>query len=146
MEAHLPILLGMVAFAHPSMNSLAYFWAYLCMFHPMTMDVRVRFRWGMFYLLILLLLELVWFIFKVRQLRYFVDGVSFSSVDEYHKNVKKLLMLGYSFTYDKDVLNKEKRPDMTGPFTMTDMITFDSFDAEIVALVGNLFMMCFCFY
>lgn len=146
MEAHLTILLGMVAFAHPSMNSLAYFWAYLCLFHPLTMDVRVRFRWSIFYLLILLVLELVWFIFKVRQLRYFVDGVSFTDVDEYHKNVNKLLMLGYSFTYDKNVLNKEKRPSMTGPFSMTDMLTFKSFDSEIIALVGNIFLLLFCFY
>lgn len=55
-------------------------------------------------------------------------------------------MLGYSFTYDKDVLNKEKRPSMTGPFSMTDMLTFKSFDSEIIALVGNIFLLLFCLY
>lgn len=144
------ILIAIMALRHPSMNALAYFWIYLIMFHPMTMHVMKRFKWGMIYLIILFAIEFVWFIFKIVQVKHFKDApLPAAESEKYWKLVKKLLMLGYKFKFDKDIYKIHDK-NMTFPnkekWEISDLDKFASFDIEIVAFVGNIVLFCFCYY
>ena len=73
MEANLVIGVAILALWHPSFNGICHFWMYMIMLHPMTMHVRQRYRWGMFYLIILTSIEFIWFIIKIVQVKHFKD-------------------------------------------------------------------------
>jgi len=153
MEANLVIAIMIMSLYHPSMNALGYSWAYLIMLHPMTMDVKIRFKWGMIYLLVLLLLQIIFFILKLRNLKYFSDSWHYegANVEQYWKTTQKLLMYGYKFNFDKDVFQildegKLEMLKQKDTYSFSGYERMASFDIEIVALIGNVVLLLFNFY
>ena len=149
MEVKLVILVGIICFWHPSMNALKTFWAYLLLIWPMTKDIKVRYKWNIIILLIILAIQAFLVFYKKKiadDLNLSKDPNQFNTKDEYAKSVKKLLVLGFSFGYDFGILHSvdsELYKNVSAPFIIHGYDKFSSYNVEIISTVLNLAMIIF---
>ena len=147
MEANIVILIILVAYNHPSANSLGYSLAYLSLFYPMSKNITERYWWNIIILSILIVLQGGVLFFKKKDENIFVDKPTYSESElkEYQKNVRKLLFWGFSFTYDKAILKDEADWTDIKKATLSDMNFYMSYNTEIIGFVLSIFLMIFSY-
>jgi hypothetical protein len=101
-EVYFFLILGVMAYVHPSTNAIFYMLLSATLFHSMTKDLMTRYLWNLLFLTIILVWGTIVTVFKVyEQNKYFKDrSVSYPRT-RYVKLVNKLLMLGFSFDWDR---------------------------------------------
>lgn len=53
MESYMFLIVGLAAYIHPSLNSMIFMLLTALLFHTMTKHVKERFKWNMFFLIII---------------------------------------------------------------------------------------------
>lgn len=82
MEVYMLVAIGLIAYAHPSVNALIFVLLSLLLFHSMTMNIKIRYLWNMIYLSIIFLYGVISTIYKKSvQKKMFKDGLKFSKDD-----------------------------------------------------------------
>merc|ERR1711988_1668783 len=104
----------------------------------MTMDIKYRFKWNMIFLGILLVFQIGMLINKVIKAKIFKEDKEWTDIEEYHEVVGRLLMLGFSFKYPEAVLDKYERPNLKGPFKISEMDSKASYDIEMISFIANI--------
>jgi len=147
MEANIVIIVAMVAYCHPSTNSLGYFLAYLALFYPMSKDIKDRYGWNMIICIVLLLMEMVTIFFKRKEQKLFNGTQEFKKADykTYHEKVTRLLLWGFTFEYDPYILEPEDQWGQIKKASISGMNFVSSYDTEIAAFVSNIFLIIFSY-
>ena len=82
MEVYMLVVIGQIAYAHPSVNALIFVLLSLLLFHSMTMSIKVRYIWNIIYLCIIFLYGVIVTIYKKSvQKKMFKAGLKFSKED-----------------------------------------------------------------
>lgn len=76
----------------------------------------------------------------VMQSKNFKEGKTFDK-DQYAKIVNDLLLLGFSFKYDIDIFDVDKRDALECPCELTEFSFIKSYDLEITVLVTSLLLL-----
>jgi hypothetical protein len=147
MEANIVILIMLVAYNHPSANSLGYFLAFTCLFYPMSKNITERYWWNLIILSILLVLQGGTLILKKKDEKIFKEQATYGEADlkTYQAKVRTLLFWGFSFTYDKNILKDEAHWGNIKKGTISDMNFYMSYNTEIIGFILNIFLMIFSF-
>lgn len=141
MEAFLWLITACVAYEHPSMNSMIFMLLTALVFHSMTKHVKDRFKWNILFIIIIMAYLVIVSIAKiVMQSKNFKEGKTFDK-DQYAKIVNDLLLLGFSFKYDIDIFDVDKRDALECPCELTEFSFIKSYDLEITVLVTSLLLL-----
>lgn len=76
------VVIGVISYAHPSLNAVIFVLLSLLLFHSMTMHLKHRFLWNMIYLIIIFLYGVIVTIYKKStEKKLFQEGLKFSKED-----------------------------------------------------------------
>lgn len=105
LEAIVVITMLELAYLHPSFVSLSFAIAYLFLLYPMTKDIKTRYTWNICILSIILLVEGVSVFFKMK-IGQAAKRSPYATKEEYEKAASQMLIMGYVFDYDHNILHK----------------------------------------
>jgi hypothetical protein len=132
LEVYMFIVLGCMAYVHPSVNAIIYMLLSVMLFHSMTKDLKTRYLWNLLFLTIILVYMIVSTIFKfIFGGKKFKEGREYS-VKEYKIVVNELLKLGFSFDWNRESL---AAADELGPYKLGAPSFVASYDIEILVLI-----------
>ena len=141
-EVYFFLVLGVMAYVHPSTNAIFYMLLSVTLFHSMTKDLKFRYLWNLLFLTIILVWGTIVTVFKVfQQNKYFGDDVQKFTPTEYKKVVNKLLMLGFSFEWKREALDAPFHSMET--FSLGELSVIASYDIEILVLICIIILTTF---
>lgn len=141
-EVYFFLVLGVMAYVHPSTNAIFYMLLSVTLFHSQTKDLKTRYLWNLLFMTIILVWGTIVTVFKViQQKKYFGDEVHKFPAKDYKKVVEKLLMLGFSFDWTREALDEPIISPKT--FTLGELSTIASYDIEILVLICIIILTTF---
>lgn len=110
------LIIGLVAYGHPSVNAIVYLILTFLLFHSMTKDIKDRYKWNMLFLTIILVYMIVATTFKFFfAKKKFEEGRTFTK-KEYKEVVNDLLKMGFAFDWDRTAFTGHGNNN--GPFKL----------------------------
>ena len=144
-EVYPMIIIGIVAYTHPSVNAIWYILLSLSLFHSMTKDIKDRFKWNMMNVLIIFGFTIFDIIYKVYvKKKILVDGKKYA-LEDYKVGVDRLLKLGFSFEWERKAFEKNASE---GPyeFDINSYSFMTSFNIEIITFLLSTILFVYSYF